>query len=159
MAQTLPPKVKRTTIVVRDIDRSRAFYRDVLGFKIWFDREFLFTGNGFPGTKKGDRSHLIICEARDPDIGKIGLLQYTDPKMPEAPVVTDRLGIGALVFVGEVESVPDLAARLEAAGAVIAAPEHIFEVVGADGRLKKMRRICFFDPDGTFFEMSEPPMP
>lgn len=152
------PKIKRTTIVVRDIDVSRTFYRDVLGFKIWFDREFLFTGNGFPGTKKGDKSHLIICEAQDKDIGKIGLLQYTDPKMPDRPVATDRLGIGAVVFVGETDSVPELAKRASAAGAVIAAPEHIFEVVGADGKVKKMRRICFFDPDGNFFEMSEPPM-
>jgi catechol 2,3-dioxygenase-like lactoylglutathione lyase family enzyme len=158
LTDPLPPKVKRTTLVVRDIDRSRAFYRDVLGFKVWFDREFLFTGKGFPGTKKGDKSHLIICEALDPDIGKIGLLQYTDPKMPDVPVVTDRLGIGAVVFVGEVESVPALARKLEAAGAVVAAPEHIFEVVGADGKAKSMRRICFFDPDGNFFEMSEPPM-
>jgi catechol 2,3-dioxygenase-like lactoylglutathione lyase family enzyme len=151
------PKIKRTTLIVRDIDIARAFYRDVLGFKIWFDREFVFTGAGFPGTRKGDKSHLIICEARDPEIGKIGLLQYTDPKLPAPPVVTDRLGIGAVVFVGEVESVPDLAARLTASGAVIAAPEHVFEVLGADGRTKKMRRLCFFDPDGNFFEMSEPP--
>lgn len=152
------PKIKRTTIIVRDIDKARNFYRDVLGFKIWFDREFIFSGGGFPGTKKGDKSHLIICEAQDQEIGKIGLLQYTDPKMQEQPVVTDRLGIGAVVFVGEVTSVPELAARLVQAGVVIAAPEHIFEVVGADGKAKKMRRICFFDPDGNFFEMSEPPM-
>lgn len=148
--------IKRTTVVVRDIDASRAFYRDVLGFKIWFDRDFEFSGTGFPGTRKGDRSRLVIAEARDPLIGKIGLLQYLDPPVKVASPDLSFLAPGRIVFVGEVDDIAALHARLQAAGAVINAAPHRFEVVGADGRLKVMTQICFFDPDGNFFELSEP---
>ena len=155
MTETPPPRIKRTTIVVRDIAVSRAFYRDVLGFKIWYDREFVFSGKGFPGTKAGDKSHLVIMEARDPEIGKIGLLQYTDPPIPPAPLPA-MIGFGGVIFVGDVEDLDALYARLAAAGARIATPPHIFEVTGADGQLKRMNRICFFDPDGVLFEISGP---
>ncbi len=149
----LPPVIKRTTLVVRDIVRSREFYRDVLGFTVWYDREFTFSGNGFPNTRPGDRSHLVIMEARDPEIGKIGLLQYTDPPLPPQPVPA-MIGFGGVILVGEVESVDVLYASLTARSWPVRAPPHLFEVVGADGRLKRLWRCCFFDPDGVFFELS-----
>lgn len=151
-----PPVVKRTTVIVRDIDRARAFYRDVLGFTVWYDRDFEFSGGGFPGTARGDRCRLVIVEARDPQIGKIGLLQYLVPTVAPPPVDLTFLGPGRIVFVGEVDDVAALHARLIAAGATIATPPHRFDVVGADGKPKWMQRICFFDPDGNFFEFSEP---
>jgi catechol 2,3-dioxygenase-like lactoylglutathione lyase family enzyme len=147
----LPPRIKRTTIVVRDIAVSRNFYRDVLGFSVWYDREFVFSGQGFPGTRAGDKCHLVIMEARDPEIGKVGLLQYTEPPLPPAPLPA-TIGYGHIVLVGDVEDVLELHARLQQAGARIQMPPHIFEVAGADGQHKRMRRCCFFDPDGVFFE-------
>jgi catechol 2,3-dioxygenase-like lactoylglutathione lyase family enzyme len=151
----LPPMIKRTTIVVRDIDRSREFYRDVLGFTVWYDREFTFSGNGFPNTRAGDRSHLVIMQARDPEIGKIGLLQYTHPPLPPQPLPA-MIGLGGVIFVGEVASVDELYAALTAKSVPVQAPPHLFEVVGADGALKRLWRCCFFDPDGVFFELSSP---
>jgi catechol 2,3-dioxygenase-like lactoylglutathione lyase family enzyme len=151
----LPPIIKRTTIVVRDIDRSREFYRDVLGFTVWYDREFTFSGSGFPNTRAGDRSHLVIMQARDPDIGKIGLLQYTHPPLPPEPLPR-MIGFGGVIFVGEVDSVDALYASLTARSLPVQVPPHVFEVVGADGRLKRLWRCCFFDPDGVFFELSSP---
>jgi catechol 2,3-dioxygenase-like lactoylglutathione lyase family enzyme len=154
----LPPNVKRTTIVVRDIDRSRAFYRDLLGFRVWFDREYVFSGGGFPQTHAGDRCHLVIMEARDPQIGKIGLLQHTVPPLPPAPL-PERIGFGNVILVGEVDDVQALYDRLVAADVPVRMPPHLFEVVGADGRTKRMWRCCFFDPDGVFFEMNSPELP
>jgi len=151
----LPPNIKRTTVVVRDIEISKAFYRDVLGFKVWFDQEFVFSGNGFPKTKPGDTCQLVIMEARDPEIGKVGLLQYTKPMLPPAPL-PDMIGYGNIVFVGDVDSVDDTYAAVLKAGAKIAAPPHLFEVTGADGKMKSMKRVCFFDPDGVMFELSSP---
>jgi catechol 2,3-dioxygenase-like lactoylglutathione lyase family enzyme len=151
-----PPLVKRTTLIVRSIERARAFYRDVMGFKVWYDRDFEFSGGGFPGTTKGQRCRLVILEARDPLIGKIGLIEYLDVVVPAPPVDLSFLGPGRLVFVGEIDSVSALHERLQRWGATIATPPHRFDVVGADGRAKHMQRICFFDPDGNFMEFSEP---
>jgi catechol 2,3-dioxygenase-like lactoylglutathione lyase family enzyme len=154
-----PPLLKRTTLIVRDIDRSRAFYRDVMGFRVWYDRDFEFSGGGFPGTRKGDRCRLVIVEARDPLIGKLGLLQYLQPSVPAPAIDLSFLSPGRIVLVGEIDSVAALDARLRAWGAAIATPPHRFDVVGADGRPKHMQRICFFDPDGNFLEFSEPAQP
>ena len=40
----MPPLVKRTTLIVRDIGRSLAFYRDVLGMPVWYDDEVVLSG-------------------------------------------------------------------------------------------------------------------
>jgi catechol 2,3-dioxygenase-like lactoylglutathione lyase family enzyme len=151
------PEIRRTTIVVRDIDRSRRFYRDLLGFRVWFDREYRFSGGGFPNTRAGDLCHLLIMEARDPQIGKIGLLQYTDPPLPPAPL-PEMIGFGNVILVGEVDDLQGLYEKLLAAAVPVQTPPHLFEVVGADGRAKRMWRCCFFDPDGVFFELSSPPL-
>lgn len=155
MDPALPPIVKRTTLIVRDIDVSRRFYRDVLGMTVWFDRPFELSGEGFPGTKKGDMTHLVIMQARDALIGKIGLLQFTDPKL-EAPPVAHRIAIGGAIFVIDVDDVMAIHRRLLDWGAVIATPPHRFEVIGATGKLQRYTRVNFFDPDGYFFEMSQP---
>jgi catechol 2,3-dioxygenase-like lactoylglutathione lyase family enzyme len=149
------PSIKRTTVVVQDIDRARAFYRDVLGMKVWFDREYVMSGEGMPGSKRGDRTHLVIMEAQDARIGKIGLLEFKEPRRPD-PTPRDAIGPGSVIFVGDVTDVDALNDRLVAAGARITAPPHLFEVAGADGETLRLRRVCFFDPDGHFFEMNQP---
>ncbi len=146
------PLIKRTTIVVRDVERSRAFYCDVLGFKAYYDKEFVFAGL-FPGTRKGDKSHLLIVESGPHPWCKIGLLQYTDPLLPDAPVPS-KMDLNGVVFVGEVDDVQELDARLRAAGYPVQAPPHDFEVMLPDGTLRRRRRVCFFDPDGVFFELT-----
>ena len=149
------PVIKRTTIVVRDAEASRVFYEDILGLKPFYDREFVFTG-AMPGTNEGDKSRLIILEAQDPQIGKIGLLQFTEPEK-QAPAPADTIKVGSVVFVGSVADVDGLYGRLQTAGHAVASPPHDFTVTGADGQKKSMRRICFFDPDGNFLELSEAP--
>ena len=38
--------LKRTTLIVRDAERSLAFYRDVLGMTVWYDDEIVLSGRG-----------------------------------------------------------------------------------------------------------------
>ncbi|MFM7625086.1 MAG: VOC family protein, partial [Gammaproteobacteria bacterium] len=50
--------VKRTTLIVRDVERSRAFYRDVLGMRTWYDDRITLSGVGLAAGQKGDETHL-----------------------------------------------------------------------------------------------------
>jgi catechol 2,3-dioxygenase-like lactoylglutathione lyase family enzyme len=77
--------VKRTTLIVRDVERSRAFYRDVLGMRTWYDDRITLSGVGLAAGKKGDETHLVIMEASDPVVAKIGVLQFTSPALPPPP--------------------------------------------------------------------------
>ncbi|NDB25745.1 MAG: hypothetical protein EB021_09950, partial [Gammaproteobacteria bacterium] len=149
-----PPLVKRTTLVVRSIERSVAFYRDVLGLSVWYDDEVVLSGVGLAAGAKGDRTHLVILKAEDPVIGMIGLLEFTSPRLPE-PAARSRLGIGDIVFVMQGRDVEAVHRRALAFGARIHAAPHRFEVRGAAGHMIAMTSLSLWDPDDFFIEYNE----
>lgn len=147
--------LKRTTLIVADLERSLRFYRDALGMSVWYDDEVMLSGRGLAAGQAGDRTRLVIMKAVDPAIGMIGLLQWTEPPLPAPPRERDRLGIGDVVFVMQTDDVLEVHRRLQACGARIFAEPYEFEVRGADGRMLQMTSISFWDPDGYFFEMNQ----
>jgi catechol 2,3-dioxygenase-like lactoylglutathione lyase family enzyme len=146
--------VKRTTLIVRDLERSLAFYRDVLGFSVWYDDEIVLSGVGLAAGKQGDRTRLVIVKAQDPVVGMIGLLQFTAPELP-APPLRERLGVGDVVFVMQTDDVHAVHERAVAFGTRIHAAPHRFEVTGATGEPLKMTSLSVWDPDGYFVEINQ----
>lgn len=146
--------LKRTTLIVADAERSLAFYRDLLGFSVWYDGEIVLSGRGVAAGAAGDRTRLVIMKAADPVIGMIGLLQWLEPTLP-APPPRDRLGVGDVVFVMQGDDVFGTHRRLVAAGVRVFAEPHPFEVRGADGAMLRMISMSFWDPDGYFIELNE----
>ncbi|MFZ9652754.1 MAG: VOC family protein [Steroidobacteraceae bacterium] len=149
-----PPLVKRTTLIVRDLARSMAFYRDVLGMSVWYDDSIELSGVGLAAGKKGDMTRLVIMQAQDPVVGMIGLLEFTAPRMPE-PARRERLGIGDIVFVMQGDDVEGVHRRAVEFGARIHALPHRFEVRGADGRQVAMTSLSLWDPDDYFIEFNQ----
>lgn len=147
--------VKRTTLIVRDAGRSLGFYRDVLGMSVWYDDEIVLSGRGLAAGQAGDRTRLVIMQARDPVIGMIGLLQWVEPPLPEPTQRRERLGVGDIVFVMHGDDVAEVHRRLVARGERIYAEPHQFEVRGADGAMVRMTTISFWDPDGYFIELNQ----
>ena len=80
-----PPFAERLPTIVRRIERSVAFYRDVLGLSVWYDDRVTLSGVGLAAGARGDETHLVIMQASDPVVGKIGLLEFTQPRLPEPP--------------------------------------------------------------------------
>ena len=147
--------LKRTTLIVTDAGRSIAFYRDLLGFSVWYDGEIVLSGRGLAAGAAGDRTRLVIMKAADPVIGMIGLLQWVEPEIPVPAVPRTRLGVGDVVFVMQGDDVVGTHQRLIEAGARIFAGPHPFEVHGADGALLRMTSMSFWDPDGYFVELNQ----
>jgi len=147
--------VKRTTLIVRSIERSLEFYRDVLGLSVWYDDEIVLSGKGLAAGAAGDRTRLIILKAQDAVVGMIGLLQFTDPPLPPPEKERTRLGIGDIVFVLQSDDVADVHRRMLAFGARIHAEPHEFRVRGADGAELSMISLSCWDPDGYFLEINE----
>ena len=115
--------LKRTTLIVRDLARSIAFYRDVLGLTVWYDDEIVLGGTGLAAGAAGDRTRLVIMQAQDPVGGMIGLLQFTAPPLPAPQGERTRLGIGDVVFVLQSDDVAAVHRRLVECGArIFAAP-------------------------------------
>ena len=146
--------VKRTTLIVRDMEKSRRWYEYVLGMKAWIDMPYTLSGKGIAAGKKGDVTHLVIMQADDPKIGMIGLLQWVDPPLP-APEIPTTVGYGRPVFVVDTEDARENALRAAELGTLVHTPEREFQVRGSRGELRHILGCAIFDPDGHFFECNQ----
>lgn len=148
-------RIKRTTMMVRDMERALVFYRDVLGMTIWFDRPFTLEGGGLPIGKKGDTLRLVIVKCDHDEIGMLGLMEFIDPVMP-APEVSYELGYGKPVFVVIAEDAQGIFDRAVEHGFKVRGEEpRIWSTTGARGETKHFRSTFLWDEDGHFFECNE----
>jgi len=78
---SLVTPLKRTAIIVRDMERSLGFYRDVLGMNVWIEGEAgselpaLYQLLGMPPC----HTRWIILQSEDVAWGMVGLFELTDP--------------------------------------------------------------------------------
>lgn len=74
-----PLDFRRTSLIVKDIEKSLSLYRDALGMTVVYDQELtspnLSMRHGSDGV---NRSRLVLLEANDSFIGMIGLWQFLD---------------------------------------------------------------------------------
>lgn len=146
--------ISRTTLLVRDAERMMRFYRDVLGWRIDYDSKMKLSGGLIPCGKPGEEVKLYIMGGADPNIGKIGLLEWTDPRLPDPGPPTHRLGIGDVVMVADTNDMKELARRLENfPGAKIYSPpkDGAFPDPRGEGMIE-YSSMTFFDPEGFFYE-------
>ncbi len=147
--------VRRTTLVVRDIERSVEFYRDVLGLSVYYDSELKLSGVVMPIAKPGASCRLVIMQAKDPWIGMVGLMQVTEPEEPDPGPYRQRLSIGDIAFVMASDDVRGLFERVQSSGVqLIAGPEESVVPKSGGGEIR-MLTISFFDPDGYFIEVNQ----
>lgn len=154
----LPTDVRRASIVVRDMDRSLAFWRDALGLEVNYDVEVELSGVNLPVGEPGTRARLVLLNGNDPYIGWIGLLQPIDPPLPDVndPYPT-RLGSGmALMVVNTDDADARCAAAAAVEGTLMTGPARLQIYPGRDGRPDIHVRGCnVFDPDGIAVEINQ----
>lgn len=74
-----PLDLRRTTLVVRDIEKSLALYRDALGMTVEYDQELTSPGLAMRyGADGQNRSRLVLLKANDSFIGMLGIWQFLD---------------------------------------------------------------------------------
>ncbi len=147
--------IKRTTLIVRDIDKSVAWYKDVMGMTVWMDTEVELSGVGMACGKAGDKTHLVILQAEDPVIGMIGLLQWVDPLLPAPDEIPTSVTYGNPTFVVSTDDAEATHAAAVAHGTHVHSAPHEWSIRGQDGRMKHFIGISLFDPDGYFFECNQ----
>jgi catechol 2,3-dioxygenase-like lactoylglutathione lyase family enzyme len=146
--------LKRTTLIVRDAERMMRFYRDVLGWRVDYESAMTLSGGIIPCGKPGDRVKLYIMEGADKEIAKIGLLEWTAPRLPDPGPPKRRLGIGDVVLVADVPDMAALVKRIEAfpGAAIHASPKDgSFPDPRGPGTIE-YASMAFFDPEGFFYE-------
>ncbi len=146
--------LRRTTIVVRDIDRSIAFYRDIVGLRLGWDRESVL-GEAIP-LATGAKGRFATVMGEDDTIGMIGLLQVVDPPLAAPPVPdADTLGVGATIFVIGTDDCDGINARMKDFGNRVYKAPYDQSLMGRDGSPIKMRSMAAWDPDGHFLEINQ----
>jgi len=156
-AQRGPVDVRRTTLVVRDVDRALAFYRDALGLEVVYDQEIVRPPR--PDDASGAERHmrLALLRANDDFIGVIGLLEYTSPRLPAPPGEPQRPGIGDVILV---INAADLDQRFERVrntpGVRVASEPQLTTYPAPDGKgTISVRVSAVWDPDGYFIELNQ----
>jgi len=156
--ERVPTDIRRLTILVRDMDRSLALYRDVLGLKVNYDAKIAVSGIALPAGVPGNMTRLVLLNGNDPWVGWIGLMQYTDPPLPhsDAPYPR-RLGPGGHVLVTNTDDAVKRCAMAKAVpGVQFTAEARLQTYEGRNGGPAIRVMGCnFFDPDGTFIELNQ----
>ncbi len=156
--ERVPTDIRRLTILVRDMEKSLALYRDVLGLKVNYDAAITVSGVALPAGVPGNQTRLVLLNGNDPWVGWIGLMQYTDPPLPDSDApYPKRLGPGGHVLVTNTD---DAVKRCEMAKAVpgvqFTAEARLQTYEGRNGGPPIRVMGCnFFDPDGTFIELNQ----
>lgn len=146
--------VRRTTLIVRDIERSADWYERVAGMTRYYDSEYILSGDGLPVGKEGDVTHLIIMQCEDPEIGMIGLLQWLDPPLP-APDIPTTITYGNPTFVCATDDAEEVHRRAVEFGSPIHDEPHEWSTAGPDGKMLNFIGMSVFDPDGHFYQFNQ----
>jgi catechol 2,3-dioxygenase-like lactoylglutathione lyase family enzyme len=156
-AERLPTDIRRTTLIVRDMENSLRLYRDVMGMKVNYDTVVTMSGVALPAGPPGAKARLVLLNGNDPFIGWIGLMEWIDPKLPDPGPYPTRMGIGSHVIITQTEDVDRRCAEAaKIPGVTVTGPARDQTYPGRNGAPPiKVRGCNFFDPDGTLIEMNQ----
>lgn len=143
----------RTALFVSNLERSRVFYRDLIGLdETWFEGE-LTDGNAHEllGMPAGSVTRACILKAPGPAWGMVGLFEITNPKPPAASRTPESINQGETCLVFYCADLDPVTDALRAGGHhILCAPVRL-----RIGEQQKQREMCFRDPDGVLINLIE----
>ena len=153
----VPIDLRRTTLIVRDMENSLRFYRDALGLKVVYDN-LIRTPRSAASDAAAERSlRLVFVQANDDFVGIIGLIEYRKPLKQPPPAVPDAFSIGTNVLLFNARDLDATFARARAVpGVTIVAAPVATTYPGYDGRPPIPVRVSTLrDPDGFTVELNQ----
>ena len=154
-AERIPVDIRRTTFVVRDIDKSLPLYRDALGLKLIYD-QLIGGGVDKDGKAIAPTVRLVLLRANDGFIGNLGLMQRLNLAQPAPPPVFSKAGPGQMIMVINVADLDTRWARIEATPhiKVETAPMRI-DYPQAGGGVIPVLFSAVWDADGNYIELNK----
>jgi catechol 2,3-dioxygenase-like lactoylglutathione lyase family enzyme len=153
-AERIPVDLRRTTLVVRDIERSLPLYRDGLGLKVIYD-QFIGGGPQPDGSTLPPTVRLVLLRANDDFIGVLGLMQRLNLAEAPPPPEFKRAGPGGLILVFNIQDLEQRFARIESTPFVTVAekPRRIDYPAAGGGSIPVLFS-AVWDADGNFIELN-----
>ncbi len=150
-----PVDVRRTTLVVRDIDASLPLYRDALGLKVIYD-EKIGAGKDKAGKPTPATVRLVLLRANDDFIGAIGLMQRLGvPAAP--PPLFQKAQVGDAILVVNVGDLDTRFERIRATpGVKVAEEPKLIEYPAPSGKKRiPVLMSAVWDADGNYVELNK----
>ncbi|MDX2145527.1 MAG: VOC family protein [Rhodospirillaceae bacterium] len=142
----------RTALIVSNLERSTAFYREVLGIAGTYAEGELThpAGAQLLGMPAGAKvRYRIIKQAGGPNRGMVGLFEVTNPAPPTFQKRRDRVNIGEAVLVFYCDDVNEVHRKLVAGGHTVVCPPTHLQVTATKGQPE----MVFMDPDGVLVNL------
>ena len=156
-ADRVPIDLRRTTLVVRDIDASLSFYRDALGLQVIYDN-LIRTPRSAETDDDADRSlRLVFLRANDDYIGIVGLLEYRKPRKPAMHQGAEPFSTGSIVLLFNAEDLDSTFAKARAVPGVRVLNEpELTQYPSYDGSGTISVNVSVLaDPDGFVVELNQ----
>ena len=94
----VPIDLRRTTLVVQDIETSLAFYRDALGLEVIYDNLIRNPRDAETDEDANSSLRLVFLRANDDYVGIVGLLQFRKPERPAPEEPSAPFSTGSIVL-------------------------------------------------------------
>ncbi|MDC0073787.1 VOC family protein [Alphaproteobacteria bacterium] len=146
--------LRRTTYLVKDIERSVSFYQDGIGLNLLWRTESKLTGL-MPIGSPGDLAKFAAFNGEDPMIGMVAFIQLMKSNMQNNNSFSDKLSIGNSILVLGVDDCDYIYSKIRKMGVRIYKAPFDNLVNGRDGNTIKMRSMFAWDPDNIFLEINQ----
>jgi len=148
---------RRTTLIVRDIDRSLAFYRDALGMEVIYDNAIRTPRDAASDAEAERASRLVFLRANDGFVGIIGLLQYTKPVRPAHSQGDEPFSTGSSVLLFNAQDLASTFAKARAVtGVRVLYEPRETKYPSYDGAgMIRVKVSVLTDPDGFVIELNQ----
>ena len=154
-SERIPVDVRRTTLVVRDIEKSLPLYRDALGLKVVYD-QLIGGGTDKDGKVTPPTIRLVLLRANDVFIGAVGLMQRLN--QPVAPPVTEfkRPNAGGMIMVINAQDLEKRWDKIKTTPNIKVDTEpYRIEYPGPNNSKIPVLFSSVFDNDGNFIEINK----
>ena len=154
--ERVPVDLRRTTLVVRDIERSLEFYRDALGMQVIYDN-LITTPRGVDPDDAERALRLVMLRANDNYVGVLGLLQYFKPAKETVDLAGTAFMEGTIVMVFNLEDLPGSFARATSIPGVVVLDEPMpvsYPSYDGEGTIDVIVS-SIQDPDGFTVELNQ----
>ena len=157
-AAEFPLLLRRTTLIVRDIEASLKLYRDGLGMEVIYDQEI---NRPHSSEDREQRLRLIFLKASHDYVGVIGLIDYEygypDHPAHTKPVRREGFTPGNAILLFNTDGLEEKWPTIEnAPGVEIISKPKLTEYPGYGGVGKILvQASTFYDPDGHILQAAQ----
>lgn len=151
------PYFSRTTIFCRDVERSLALYRDILGFAVIDDKTISGpAAGGLLGLESCTLRMVFLADDGGAD-PKIGLFEISDAEVPELAAPPRGIAHGQVATVVATDDFDGVAQALNDADVTFLTPplSYVKKIASPRSPAGTYREMIFQDPDGVLVSVMQ----